>query len=101
MQQRIRLHIGTIDFQLMVEREQEHLYREAQQLVNRVFDEYKRAYTNRSIEEIWALTALRVGLNYRQLVEHSDLDPVLEQITQINQQITEVLTATQTQQPSE
>lgn len=92
MNRRIKLHIGSIEFALVVDEQQEHLYREAQRVVNRTYDDYIKEFPKSSIEEIWALVALRVALNYRQIVDYSDLNPVLDKIDEINQKISNVLT---------
>ena len=81
-----------MEFSLVVDDKQEHLYREAQRVVNRAFENCKAAYPNRPIEEIWGLVSLRIALNYRQVVEHADLNPVLDKIDEINRQIENVLT---------
>ena len=100
MQQRIKLHIVSTDLQMTVEREDEHLYRAAQRKINDTYNQLRSKYPTMTADEIWTHTALRLALNYTQLLEHADLNPVLEQITNINQQITDVLTQNETQHVS-
>ena len=87
MTQRITLHIGPISFALQIQREHEHLYREAQKLVNATYKQYSDTYPNRSVEELWVLTALRIALNYRQLIENADIDPVLVHLQELKEKI--------------
>ena len=99
MKRRINLHIKSISLTLSVDDKEEHLYRQAQRMVNDSFDDFATNHQSKSIEEIWSHTAFRLALNYCQLLEHADLNPVLEKIDDINQQITDLLTENQEHTP--
>lgn len=85
---------------MTVDTENEHHYRLAQRKVNNVFEQVRQSHPSMSVEEMWTHTAFRLALNYCQLLEHADINPVLEQITDINRQISDVLTEDETQQVS-
>ncbi len=99
MKRRINLHIRTTNITLLVDEKEEHLYRQAQRMVNDSFDEFANKFNTKTIEELWAHTAFRLALNYSQLLEHADLNPVLEKIDDINKQITDLLTENQGNNP--
>lgn len=82
--QTIFLQLDCNRIRLIVNRDEEHFYREAAILLNNKFKFYRDAFKNISVTEIWVYAALDVAVNLQQIKENTNLKPIAEKIAEIN-----------------
>lgn len=84
---RIHLIIGGFRIPMMIDREDEEIYRKAEKQVNKYLEEYQKLYTRSSGEEIWTLIALRLAVVIFKMEANEDIEPVIERIQSLDEEL--------------
>lgn len=91
-QQKIHVKIGNFRLPLNVLSEQEEeIYRKAEKLANRYFDEYQRIYPFRSEAEILTISALRLAAVVYKMELDEDIEPLATFIQGLDNELKELL----------
>ena len=85
--QHIKLVIDCYELHLMVDREEEALYRRAATLLNETYKKYAQNRPDVPITKLWVYTALEIAVDLQSDKRGKDLKPILEKIKELNQQI--------------
>jgi len=89
--QKISLQLDAHVVSLLVERDQEPIYRQAATRVNEIYHKYSKAHPELPVEKLWVFTALELAVNLQSDVRDKRLQPVLEKLMELNKLINNTL----------
>ncbi len=87
----ISLRIGSNMHQLTVPKEKEYFFRKAADLINDRLNKYQQGFQNQSSERYNAVVMLDIAVRYLQQQDNQDTIPFMDSITQLTDEIEEVL----------
>ncbi len=92
---KLRIHtvIGGFRFPMIIDREDEEIYRNAEKQVNRYIDDYQKQYLNLSAEEIRSLVAFQLAVVIYKTETNQSIDPVIEKIQSLDNEFEKILNA--------
>ena len=76
---------------LVIPREDEELYRDAEKLLNNYLNKYQERFNQRSMEEILTLVAYQLAVIITKQDRNMDVAPLAIKIQEINKELTELL----------
>lgn len=77
---------------LKIRREDEEIYRNAEKLVNRYLEQYRRQFSQRSMEEILTIVAYQVAVIASKQAMNENIEPLAEKIKELNNELKELVT---------
>ena len=85
----IQLHVNSRPLQITIDRAKEATYREAANLINELFNQYRASFPNQTPEKYESM----VDLAYRliEMEKNADTSPFAETIGKLNDEIEEAL----------
>ncbi len=89
--QAISLIIDCYRIPLMIEREQEPIYRKAAQMLNDAYAKYVRLFPRKAPQEIWVYVALEIAVNLQSDVREKDFRPVMDKVRELSAELARVL----------
>lgn len=93
--QHITLQLDAHRVALDVNRKDEEFYRQAATLLNQRYQQYLRMHPKASVEQLWMYVALDVAVNLCTDTREKSLQPVVEKLSEINSQLSELLRNTE------
>ena len=75
---------------LNIRREDEEIYRNAEKLVNKYLEQYRKKFSQRSMEEILTIVAYQVAVIASRQDMNQDIDPLAEKIKELNKELKEL-----------
>lgn len=90
---KLKIHttIGSFRFPMLIERDEEEIYRKAEKQVNRYIDEYAKKYLNSSAEEIRSLVAFQLAVVIYKMETNQSIDPLIEKIQSLDNELEQLL----------
>lgn len=85
--QKISLQLDAHTISLQVDREKESHYRNAGEMLNRLYQYYRKLRPSSTAEQLWMYVALHVGVNLQNDAREKDIKPLEEKIQQLNQEV--------------
>lgn len=76
---------------LKIQREDEEIYRNAEKIVNKYLEQYRRQYSQRSMEEILTLVAYQLAVIISKQDIRQDEGPLAEKIEELNKELNKIL----------
>lgn len=76
---------------LNIRREDEEIYRNAEKLVNKYLEQYRKTYSQRSMEEILTIVAYQIAVIVSKQDKNNDIEPLADKITKLNKELKELL----------
>ena len=76
---------------MIIDREDEEIYRKAEKQVNRYIDDYQKQYLNLSAEEIRSLVAFQLAVVIYKMESNLSIDPVIEKIRILDNELEQIL----------
>ncbi len=89
--QNIHLRIDCYTVSLTILADEEPIYRQAAEMINRVYAKYLKGLPNKAPQELWIYTALEIAVNFNRDARGKDLKPVLDKVQEINNQLAQFL----------
>ncbi len=87
----INILINGVRMPLVIPREDEELYRDAEKLLNNYLNKYQERFNQRSMEEILTLVAYQLAVIITKQDRNMDVAPLAIKIQEINKELTELL----------
>ena len=87
----INILINGVRMPLVIPREDEELYRDAEKLLNNYLNKYQERFNQRSMEEILTLVAYQLAVIITKQDRNMDVAPLAIKIQEINKELTEKL----------
>lgn len=75
---------------LKIRREDEEIYRNAEKLVNRYLEQYRKNFSQRSMEEILTIVAYQIAVIVSKQDLNTDMGPLAEKIMELNKELKEL-----------
>jgi len=88
---RINIKIDGRNYPLTIDRKDEERYRKAAKIVNETINEYRKRFQNNDQQDIMAMTAFQAALNYSRLEERQDYSQFIDDIKDLNDDISDFL----------
>ena len=88
---RINIKIDGRNYPLTIDRKDEERYRKAAKIVNETISEYRKRFQSIDQQDILAMTAFQAALNYSKLEERQDYSQFIDDIKDINDDISDFL----------
>ncbi len=88
---RINIKIDGRNYPLNIDRTDEERYRKAAKIVNETINEFRLRFQSNDQQDIMAMTAFQSALNYCNLQEHQDYSQFIDDIKDINDDISDFL----------
>lgn len=89
--QHITLQLDAHRVKLDVPRDQEAVYREAAEHLNKRFEVYRRSMLQASAEQLWMYVALESAVNLQSDARDKAIRPIEKTLQALNEQITQAL----------
>lgn len=86
----INILLNGVRMPLKIRREDEEIYRNAEKLVNKYLEHYRKQYSQRSMEEILTIVAYQVAVIVSRQEMHEDIEPLAEKIKELNNELKEL-----------
>lgn len=83
----IRVNIAERYYPLKIDRNDEESIRKAAKMINEKILQYKQRYKDKDTQDFLAMAALQYVIRVLEFEEQNNLEPVLEEIDQLNQEI--------------
>ena len=80
---RIHLLIDNDRYPLVIQREDEQLYRDAAKQIDYKLNRYRREYPDFSASKHWAMTALELAFENMTLKDRNDTRPLLDKLKEL------------------
>lgn len=80
----IKLVIGENKYPLIIERQDEPLFREAAKRVNDILGRYKQKYPKKNSSEYFAMTALHIGFQNLLMEKNNDTEPYQDMMERVS-----------------
>lgn len=90
----MRINIAERYYPLKVNREEEERIRRAAKLINDKLLLYKQTYSGKEAQDFLAMVSLHFATKFLELEEKMDEQPVIEELTDLNENILEYLNNT-------
>lgn len=87
----IHLHINNEPHFLTVPRSKEKYFREAEELINDLFNKYRQSYQNQTTAKYNAVVMLDIAVRYMQSLEQNDTQPIMDSIAEMQSEVEEAL----------
>ncbi|NLI73125.1 MAG: cell division protein ZapA [Bacteroidales bacterium] len=88
----INILLNGVRMPLKIRREDEEIYRNAEKLVNRYLEQYRRQFSQRSMEEILTIVAYQVAVIASKQAMNENIEPLAEKIKELNNELKELVT---------
>ncbi len=89
--QAINLVIDCYRIPLMIERDQEPIYRRAAVMLNETYAKYVKLFPRKAPQELWVYVALEVAVNLQSDTREKDLRPVMDKVRELSAELARVL----------
>ena len=76
---------------LNIRREDEEIYRYAEKIVNKYLEQYRRQFSQRSMEEILTLVAYQLAVIISKQKTNQDEAPMADKIEELNKELKKLL----------
>ena len=76
---------------LNIRREDEEIYRNAEKIVNKYHEQYRRQFSQRSMEEILTLVAYQLAVIISKQKTNQDEAPMADKIEELNKELKKLL----------
>lgn len=83
----IRVNIAERYYPLKIDRSDEENIRKAAKLINEKILQYKQRYKDKDTQDFLAMAALQYVIKVLDFESKNDLEPVMEEIDQLNEEI--------------
>lgn len=87
----INILINGVRMPLVIPREDEELYRDAEKLLNNYLNRFQERYNQRSMEEILTITSYQLAVLATKQNKNQDVAPLAEKVEEINKELAELL----------
>ena len=87
----INILLNGVRMPLNIRREDEEIYRNAERLVNKYLEKYRKTYSQRSMEEILTIVAYQIAVIVSKQDKNNDIDPLADKIIELNKELKELL----------
>ncbi|MHB9055896.1 MAG: cell division protein ZapA [Paludibacteraceae bacterium] len=87
----INILLNGVRMPLRVRREDEEIYRNAEKIVNKYLEQYRRQFSQRSMEEILTLVAYQLAVIVSKQETNQDISPLAEKVEQLNKELKKLL----------
>ncbi|MBR8535836.1 cell division protein ZapA [Carboxylicivirga mesophila] len=88
----IRVNIADRYYPLRIERSDEERIRLAAKLINEKVLQYKQRYSDKDVQDFLAMATLQYVIKLLELENRHDVDPFIEMVRDLNEQLDNVLT---------
>ena len=92
--QHINLRIGAHTVSLNVNAEDEPLYRNAAQKIIDTYAKYEKHFPKTSVEQLWVYVAIELAVNLQSDMRDKQLQPLMDVVRQMNEEIEKTLAQT-------
>lgn len=86
----INILLNGVRLPLNIRREDEEIYRNAEKLVNKHLEQYRKKFSQRSMEEILTIVAYQLAVIACKQDMNQDIDPLAEKIKELNKELKEL-----------
>ncbi len=86
----INILLNGVRMPLKIRREDEEIYRNAEKLVNRYLEQYRKNFSQRSMEEILTIVAYQIAVIVSKQDLNTDMGPLAEKIMELNKELKEL-----------
>jgi cell division protein ZapA (FtsZ GTPase activity inhibitor) len=87
----IRVNIADRFYPLKIDRSEEESIRKAAKLLNERVLQYKQRYADKDVVDFIAMSALQLVTRLVELEEKQDVEPVIESIKELNDELAEYI----------
>ena len=89
--QKINIRFGSWDLPMTVMRKDEHLYREAEQLMKERYAFYTRSYKGLATERYMVMCMLDIAVRLQHSLERNDNSDIIEKLAPLAEDIEKIL----------
>mgnify|MGYP003562204982 CR=1 FL=1 len=89
--QKINIRFGSWDLPMTVMRKDEHLYREAEQLMKERYAFYTRSYKGLAAERYMVMCMLDIAVRLQHSLERNDSSDIIEKLAPLAEDIEKIL----------
>lgn len=86
----INILLNGVRMPLNIRREDEEIYRNAEKLVNKYLEQYRKKFSQRSMEEILTIVAYQIAVIASRQEINENIDPLAEKIKELNNELKEL-----------
>jgi len=90
-QLKINIRIEGRNYPLCVERKDEERHRKAAGRVNSTVDKFKELYQSKDSQDMLAMAAFQIALNYTEMAEQQDQSLLMDALKNLNDDISDFL----------
>ena len=83
----INILLNGVRMPLNIRREDEEIYRNAEKIVNKYLEQYRKQFSQRSMEEILTLAAYQLAVIVAKQATNQDQAPLAEKIEELNKEL--------------
>lgn len=87
----IQLHVNSRPLQITIDRAKEATYREAANLINELFNQYRASFPNQTPEKYESTVLVDLAYRLIEMEKNADTSPFAETIGKLNDEIEEAL----------
>ena len=87
----IQLHVNSRPLQITIDRAKEATYREAANLINELFNQYRASFPNQTPEKCESTVLVDLAYRLIEMEKNADTSPFAETIGKLNDEIEEAL----------
>ncbi|MBP8903252.1 MAG: cell division protein ZapA [Paludibacteraceae bacterium] len=87
----INILLNGVRMPLNIRREDEEIYRNAEKIVNKYLEQYRRQFSQRSMEEILTLVAYQLAVIISKQKTNQDEAPMADKIEELNKELKKLL----------
>ncbi|NLO70082.1 MAG: cell division protein ZapA [Porphyromonadaceae bacterium] len=87
----INILLNGVRMPLIIPREDEVIYRNAEKLVNKQLEKYRKHYSQRSMEEILTMVAFQIAAIAAKQSLFNNEQPLVETIKELNEELKELI----------
>lgn len=87
----INMRIDGYPVRLHIARKDEEIYRNAERDIKDIYKKLNESYPNKSVVELWLLTALQVAVTINRQQKVENINPLAQKIEELEQQIDQLL----------
>ena len=87
----INILLNGVRMPLHIRREDELIYRNAEKLVNKYLEQYRKQFSQRSMEEILTVVAYQMAVIVSKKDINQDIAPLAEKIIELNNELKEII----------
>jgi cell division protein ZapA len=86
----INILLNGVRMPLNIRREDEEIYRNAEKLVNKYLEKYRKSFSQRSMEEILTIVAYQIAVIVSKQEINNDIGPMAEKMMELNKELKEL-----------